>query len=129
MAFPPKVDVIPALTAAAELKQPPQKVELEVPPSVEIAAVIETAEPPAEEVVVEPTQEIEPLSLEAIREFLGIEEAATAQEVDLDSFWDDALEETERGPLNSSGMSLDEARKQGLIPTEFDQPGKTGKGG
>ena len=47
------------------------------------------------------------------------------EEVDLDSFWDDALEASEKRAENVSGLSLDEARKQGLIPGDFDQSGKS----
>ncbi len=72
----------------------------------------------------EDTQEIIPPSLEDIREFLGIDASDETEDVDLDSFWDNALEESEKGSSNT-GMSLEEARKQGLIPTEFDQPGQS----
>lgn len=129
---PPPAEV-PQKPKTTEIEEPaPAAAELvEVETVPEVAAVVEagTELPDAttETAEVETTQEMEAPSLDAIREFLGIEVVETAEEVDLDSFWDDALEETARGPLNSSGMSLEEARKQGLIPTEFDQPGRTGE--
>jgi DNA-binding response OmpR family regulator len=112
-------------TAEAEAPTPAaEAVEEPVEAVLETAETTESAEPDDEAVDLESTQEIVPPSLEDIRAFLGIEEPGEAEEVDLDSFWDDALEESGKGKLNSSGMSLEEARKQGLIPTEFDQQGR-----
>jgi hypothetical protein len=120
-----------ALPETAEAEAPTPAVEAVAEPVeavLETAETTESAEPDAEtddeSVDLESTQEIIPPSLEDIRAFLGLEEPGEAEEVDLDSFWDDALEETGKGKLNSSGMSLEEARQQGLIPTEFDQQGR-----
>ncbi|MFZ0545302.1 MAG: response regulator [Candidatus Promineifilaceae bacterium] len=101
--------------AAVELTQEEAAPEVS-PMAVETETPL-TAEP-------EPVEEVESLSLEEIREMLGIENAEEVEAVDLDSFWDDALEETDQPKLNSSGMSLEEARQQGLIPAEFEQPGR-----
>jgi DNA-binding response OmpR family regulator len=97
----------------------------EVGPVSDVVEIVEeTAAVFEEESENEITQEIMPPSLDDIRTFLGLETTAEEEEVDLDSFWDEALEETEKGKLNASGMSLEEARKQGLIPGEFDAPGR-----
>ena len=91
----------------------------------EVEAVVEeTVKTVEDEIETETAEEILPSSLEDIREFLGIEAADAAEEVDLDSFWDEALEDSDMKPLNSSGMSLEEARQRGLISTEFDQSGR-----
>jgi len=37
----------------------------------------------------------------------------------LNAFWDEALAESEAN-LSSRGMSLEEARRQGLLPTDLD---------
>jgi hypothetical protein len=119
-----------AASATATVEEPPlvtvETAEVEAIPEAApvVEAEMEAAEMDGEAADIETTQEMEIPSLDAIREFLGIEAPELVEGIDLDSFWDDALEETGRGPLNSSGMSLEEARKQGLIPTEFDQPGR-----
>jgi DNA-binding response OmpR family regulator len=132
-AVEPQLDEIAGLEETAELEQPAQEVEPEAVPSVEAemeaAETAEAVASAAEIVDAETTAEMKVPSLEAIREFLGIDDPDAAEEVDLDSFWDDALEKSEKPPLNSSGMSLEEARKQGLIPTEFDQPRRADTGG
>jgi len=119
---------IPDLVETAEAKEPPETAESEetpvnveqTPPPEDVVA--ESAETEGENFDPESTQEIIPPSLDDIRAFLGIDAPDEDEEVDLDSFWDDALEDSEKG--SGSGMSLEEARKQGLIPTEFDQPGQ-----
>lgn len=104
---------VPETAVEEELNQPP------------VTKFEETAEAAAEEKDPEDTQEIIPPSLDDIREFLGLETAQEPEYVDLDSFWDDALQESGKGAAGSSGMSLEEARKQGLIPSEFDSPGQS----
>ena len=85
-----------------------------------VESIEEPANIDAEESDLETTQEMEPLTLADIQAYLGIESAGETEAVDLDSFWDDALEESGMDLGEGSGMSLEEARKQGLISTEFD---------
>jgi hypothetical protein len=108
--------VEPKVVAEEEIVRMPAAVVEETIIVEETAEIIEDMDP-------ETTQEIIPPSLDDIREFLGLK-TTEGSEVDLDSFWDDALQESEKGTAGSAGMSLEEARKQGLIPSEFDQPGK-----
>jgi CheY-like chemotaxis protein len=108
--------VEPKVVAEEEIVRMPAAV-------VEETIIVEETAEIIEDMDSETTQEIIPPSLDDIREFLGLK-TAEGSEVDLDSFWDDALQESEKGTVGSAGMSLEEARKQGLIPSEFDQPGK-----
>lgn len=114
----PSIDVATEVVIAEFVAEAIVEDEGTQPP---VQEVEETAE--MEDMDPEDTQEIIPPSLDDIREFLGLETTEGAEEVDLDSFWDDALQETEKGAA-TAGMSLDEARKQGLIPSEFDSPGQ-----
>jgi hypothetical protein len=70
--------------------------------------------------------EEESLSGELLAEMDGSELAlllengeTEADEVDLDAFWESAMNEEQGNP--SSGLSLEEARERGLIPPEFDE--------
>lgn len=73
----------------------------------------------SEELKTEPAAD--PLSIADMQALLGVEVAEAEEEIDLDSFWDDALaQESGDEGGNWSGLSIDEARKQGLIPSEFD---------
>ncbi len=80
--------------------------------------------PPIEEVGLE-----EPVSAEALvntnehySELPEIDET-----VDLDAFWDEALAVELGGDEGGEGLNIDEARRTGLIPPEFD-PGKRSLG-
>ncbi len=90
-------------------------------------AVVEPVDVIDEESDIESTQEVEPLTLADIQAYLGIEATTDGESIDLDSFWNEALEDTAEGSADGSGMSLDEARKQGLISTGFDEE-EEGKG-
>lgn len=123
-----------AAASLAEVQAVPEKSKPKAAASVNKTVTAEPA-PPVEEPAVKPepepipapepepeiTQEMEPLTLAEIQEMLGIEAGVDAEAIDLDSFWDNALEESDSNSGEASGMSLDEARKQGLIPTEFDR--------
>lgn len=61
----------------------------------------------------------EPLTLGEIEELLGESDSFTAEEIDLDLYWDEALSE-DSDSIVSSGISIEEARQQGLIPSDFD---------
>jgi hypothetical protein len=61
----------------------------------------------------------EPLTLGEIEELLGESDSFTAEEIDLDLYWDEALAEDSDSTV-SSGISIEEARRQGLIPSDFD---------
>ncbi|MCI0393945.1 MAG: response regulator [Chloroflexi bacterium] len=114
----------------AELTPPKQEEPAPPPRRAEPARTkVEPApEPPRKvgsvAVVPEPAEESKPISLEEAQKLFGIDLShlgpQEAAEVDLDSFWDSALAEEDQA-LSSSGMSLEEARNKGLIPTEFDQ--------
>ena len=71
----------------------------------------------------EPAKELDPQALAEIQEMLGLQASGDIESVDLDSFWDIDFEESDSGSA-LSGMSLEEAREQGLIPTDFDDAGK-----
>jgi hypothetical protein len=47
--------------------------------------------------------------------------------VDLDAFWDEAVADALDEDGRSSGLTYDEARKMGLIPSEFE--GEDGSSG
>ena len=61
----------------------------------------------------------EPLTLGEIEELLGESDSSTVEEIDLDLYWDEALSEDPDSTL-STGLSIEDARKQGLIPSDFD---------
>jgi CheY-like chemotaxis protein len=61
----------------------------------------------------------EPLTLGEIEELLGESDSLTTEELDLDLSWDEALAEDSDSTI-SSGISIEEARQQGLIPSDFD---------
>jgi CheY-like chemotaxis protein len=63
----------------------------------------------------------EPLSRIEMQALLGVELPENAADIDLDSFWEDALAgEPDPDGGSRSGLSIDEARRQGLIPSDFD---------
>lgn len=73
------------------------------------------------------TGDEEPLPEEFLAEIEGSELALLLEngkvdvaEVDLDAFWEAAT--SEENESASGGLSLEEAREQGLIPPEFDEP-------
>jgi hypothetical protein len=109
--------------------QPPVVEKKPTPPPTPVAkekarvepepAPVEVVEEVAEVIPEEPEEEVEPLSLAEIQAFLGIEEPENVEAVDLDSFWDEALEESDDSGAGT-GMSWEEAQKRGLISTEFD---------
>lgn len=72
--------------------------------------------------VEEPKAEEKALSPEEIAElsdlFANFEPEETA--VDLDNFWDEALADTNVSAGQKRGITLEEARQQGLFSTEFD---------
>jgi CheY-like chemotaxis protein len=70
----------------------------------------------------EPELQADPLSPEEMAEFgelfTNFEPEETA--VDFDSFWDEALADNDAGAGQTRGMTLEEARQQGLLSTDFD---------
>lgn len=61
----------------------------------------------------------EPLTLGEIEELLGESDSSSVEEIDLDLYWDEALAEDSNGTV-STGISIEDAREQGLIPSDFD---------
>jgi DNA-binding response OmpR family regulator len=98
----------------ATVSEKPAKEAVEPQPANQAPA--EAAEKPASE-----APPAEPLTLAEMQTLLGVELPEEAGEIDLDSFWEDALaQESGDEERNRSGLSIDEARRQGLIPTDFD---------
>ena len=99
----------------------------------EVLEVVEQEEPaspiipdPTPTPPVPPPSEPEPLptlqleQLDASESELAALFATEGDEVDLDSFWDDAsLEETTSSP-STTGMSIEEAREKGLLNLDFE---------
>lgn len=102
---------------------PPVTPEAPSPPP-ELPPVEETpaAEPePLPQAQAKPEPKPEPLSEEEKAKleelFAGAESSNEKAELDLDSFWEDALTQKES---DSTTLTLEEARRKGLIPTEFE---------
>jgi DNA-binding response OmpR family regulator len=98
-------------------------------PEKEMVTDIPTAEsinkPEMKQNVVEepplPRIELEPLAVDdaELLALLGGEKVKKQESLDLDAFWDDALSQQDQEEL-TRGLTLEEARKQGLFPTDSD---------
>ncbi|MCP5095637.1 MAG: response regulator [Chloroflexi bacterium] len=99
----PSTDEKPSMIAKSPIQEP-------VPEIVE--------EPPA------PRIELEPLAVDddELLALLGDPKVKSDESVDLDAFWDDAAEQDNEDLVR--GLTLEEAQKQGLFPTDNETDGK-----
>jgi hypothetical protein len=102
----------------------PQAAEVEVHESEKENASGEDLPPLEEE-----TSPVEPISDESpvTSNILDTELPEIDETVDLDAFWDEALADELGDEENGEGMNIDEARRIGLLPPEFD-PGLRSSG-
>ena len=131
-------DMLDMVGTAAPAEDPPIKTETASPPPEKAIVPTPEPEPEPDPVVVEepppPVVEEEPvvdtledlieLDDEAIQAFLKLEVETPPDGVDLDAFWEEALE-TETGGENMNGLSFDEAMRQGLV--SFDEKDEAAK--
>jgi DNA-binding response OmpR family regulator len=100
-----------------------------VPQQVNVAAAPKPAVPAAAKPKPEPETAVAPpvtedwldLDTADLDDLFGDSGGAVSVAGDLDSFWDDAL--TDQPSTSAKGMSLEEARKQGLFPADLDLGG------
>jgi predicted regulator of Ras-like GTPase activity (Roadblock/LC7/MglB family) len=100
-----------------------------VPPRAKVAAVPKPAvpaakpEPEPETAVVPPVaEEWLDLDIADLDDLFSDSGEAVSVAGDLDSFWDVAL--TDQSSTSAKGLSLEEARKQGLFPADLDLDGE-----
>jgi CheY-like chemotaxis protein len=110
----------PAWSGAVEFDDDTEK-----PPDVGTAvpATDETATGDSNDIVANEEGEESDLSFSddaELEDLLGLDFNAPADSDDVEAFWDDALSEEESGSEHAGGLSLEEARRRGLIPTEFN---------
>ncbi|GAB4474848.1 MAG: hypothetical protein Kow00124_15260 [Anaerolineae bacterium] len=118
--------ISPAVMEAAEPEPAPAELEAAEPESAapEAAAPYPEPEPPLAAVEPvspqgEPLPEIDDSLFDELD--LGDLDASLEGIDDLDSFWEEAADEADAGP--EAGISLDEARRLGLLPDESDEGG------
>lgn len=118
---------VPTPTAAPriEIEAPKEEELFELAPAENLPANITIIDSVATEAAEEEIEEasildIDPSELAAL--LAGGDNAASNEDVDLDAFWDDAFALTEEeSEAQSSGLTPEEAMKQGLIPNDsFD---------
>ena len=101
---PAPLAAAPAAMAAPVVKPEPEPETSRTEPATE----------PAEVAVVEDFMDIDTADLDDLFGEAGFDDAS----LEIDAFWDDAT--TDHGSPKVGGLSLEEARKQGLIPTDLD---------
>lgn len=99
--------------------------DTEKPPDVGTAvpAIDETTTGDSSDIVANEESEESDLSFlddAELEGLLDLDFNAPADSADVEAFWDDALSEEESGGEHAGGFSLEEARRRGLIPTEFN---------
>lgn len=127
-------DIVPFLTGesgevvAREMQE--TAVPASIPPSISKPPAQQPKAAPPPVVTPEPEPELEPLpALELdplnvesseLADLLASTETESAEAIDLDAFWDDALTD-DTSDVMARGMSLEEAREKGLIAPDLDE--------
>lgn len=101
-----------------------------VPPRAKVAAIPKPAAPAAAKPEPEPETAVVPpvaeewldLDIADLDDLFSDSGEAVSVAGDLDSFWDVAL--TDQSSTSAKGLSLEEARKQGLFPADLDLDGE-----